>query len=62
MFDLAVDKLAFFDRRRHIRECSARADRLDHFRSGMAPTQAFASQLSELRALPTVEPDRRLAW
>jgi hypothetical protein len=62
MVDLAVDKLAFFDRRRRIRECSACADRLDRFRSGMARTEAFAWQLSELRALPTVEPNRRLAW
>ena len=61
MGDVAVDKLAFFDRRRRIRRCTARADRLDRFGSGIAPVEAFALQLSELRALPTIEPKRRLA-
>ena len=51
MIDLAVDKLAFFDRRRRIRR----------FRAGIAPMEAFAVRLSELRALPTIEPKRRLA-
>jgi hypothetical protein len=98
MVDLAVDKIAFFDRRRRIRRCSAydgkpsypsgeRALRAsyfeaeevwkrgvagpqacppaewaaDPFRAGIAPMEAFALQLSELRALPTIEPKRRLA-
>ena len=98
LFDLAVDKIAFFDRTRRIRLCSAydgkvpypsvqRALRAsyfeveevykrgiaspqaclpgdwaaDLFRAGIAPMEAFALQLSELRALPTIEPKRRLA-
>jgi hypothetical protein len=97
MVDLAVDKLAFFDRRRRIRRCSAYDGKLsfasvqrplrasyfeaeeiwnrgvagpqarpsgewaaDPFRAGIAPMEAFALQLSELRALPTIEPKRRL--
>ena len=51
MVDLAVDKLAFFDRRRRIRR----------FRAGIAPMEAFAVQLSELGALHTIEPKRGLA-
>jgi hypothetical protein len=96
LFDLAVDLIAFFDRRRRIRQCSAsglsytsaqparrgsyyEAEEvwkrgvagpqacppgewtLDGFRSGTALMEAFTSQLSELRALPTIEPNRRLA-
>jgi hypothetical protein len=91
LFDLAVDVIVFFDRRRRIRECSEcggtlssarraggasyyEAEKLwkrgvagpqicppgewmpDRFRSGAALMEAFASQLSELRALPTIEP------
>ena len=98
MVDLAVDKLAFFDRRHRIRRCSAYDGKLsypsvqralrasyleaeevwkrgvarlqacpsgewaaDPFRARIAPMEAFAMQLSELRALPTIEPKRRLA-
>jgi hypothetical protein len=97
LLDQAVDWIAFFDRRRRIRECSAyggtlsrssaRQPRtgsyyeaeelwnrtvadprdcppgewtLDHIRSGVALMEAFASQLSELHALPTIEPNRKL--
>jgi hypothetical protein len=97
LFDLTVDKIAFFDRRRRIRRCSAydgkvsypsvqralsanysEAERVwkrgvagpqacpaeeraaDPFRAGIVPMEAFALQLSELRALPTIEPKRRL--
>jgi len=98
LFDQATDLIAFFDRRRRIRACSARGGELpypspqrarsasyheaeevwkrgvagrqdcppdewtlDRFRSRVALMEAFAVQLSELRALPTIEPHRRLA-
>ena len=98
LFDLAVDWIALFDRRRRIRDCSAygpkvpysssqRARRasyfvaeevwtrrvagpqscpsgewtLDRFPSTVALMEAFAVQLSELRALPKIEPNRTLA-
>ena len=96
LFDLAVDRIALYDRRRRIRDCSAygpkvpysssqRARRASYFvaeevwtrrvagpqscpsgewtldPSTVALMEAFAVQLSELRALPTIEPNRTLA-
>ena len=59
--DLAADKVAFVDHRRRIRRCSAYDGKLSHPPVRRAPVAAFALQLSELRALPTIEPKRRLA-
>jgi hypothetical protein len=56
-FDLAADLIAFFDRRRRIREYSAYGGTL----CNTSAQDAFAAQLSELRGLPTIEPHRRLA-
>jgi hypothetical protein len=61
MVDLAVDKIAFFDRRRRIRRWSAYDGKLSYPSVQRARVEAFALQLSELRALPTIEPRRRLA-
>jgi hypothetical protein len=98
LLDQTVDLIAFFDRRRRIREYSAYGRKLssssaqgarkasyyqaeqvwlrdvagpqacppgewtlERFRSGVALMEAFSAQLSELRALPTIEPNRRLA-
>jgi hypothetical protein len=98
LFDLAVDRIALYDRRRRIRDCSAYGRKVpyssarrargasyfkaeevwtrdvagpqscpsgewtfDRFPSTPALIEAFAVQLSELRALPTIEPSRRLA-
>jgi hypothetical protein len=70
LFDLAVDKIAFLDRRRRIRRCSAHDGKLSYPSVQRAPRTSYfeseevwklAQQLSELRALPTIEPKRRLA-
>jgi hypothetical protein len=98
LFDLAVDKIAFVDRRRRIRECNGYRDKpsssaaqparsasyyeaeevwkrgvagkrdcppsewtLDLFRSGVSLMEAFAAQLSELRAAhDRTEPETRV--
>jgi hypothetical protein len=55
MADLAIDKIAFFDRKRRVRRCSAYDGQLSYPSVQRAPVEAFALQLSELCALSTID-------